>query len=94
MKEIIDLGHENNQGLELGLDLKNVLFERDDLTNQLDKAHKDIRDLMKKLKHFESVQIQLETFDDEDVYERIDKVIIDSAYKTKMDKQLAGSIND
>jgi hypothetical protein len=38
MKEIIDLGHDNNQGLELGLDLKNVLFERDDLREQLAKA--------------------------------------------------------
>ena len=57
MKEIIDLGHESNQGLELGLDLKNVLFERDNLQDQVERAHEQIKDYQKKLKHFEEVQI-------------------------------------
>ena len=86
LKEIIDLGHGNDKGLDMGLDLKNVLYERDNLREQLTAAQKSIEEVQKKLKHFEEVQIQLQTFDDEDVYEQIDKEIMNSAYKNKMQK--------
>ena len=50
-----------------------------------------MEEVQKKLAHFEEVQIQLQTFDDEDVYEQIDKEIMNSAYKNKMEKHASGS---
>ena len=34
-KAIVDMGLENNSHLELGLDLKNIIFERDSLQDEL-----------------------------------------------------------
>lgn len=58
-KQISDLGHEISEGFEVGLNLKNVLFDRDNLQEGLMEMKKRNEELQKKLSHFEEVQLQL-----------------------------------
>lgn len=50
-------------------DLKNVIFQRDNLQDRLNWAHEEMQKLQDKLDHYKDVQIELETFEDETLEE-------------------------